>query len=69
MQLRCTFCHLPFAITREGVYNALEEIHAKELSHFNLSCPHCRKINRIPKNQLLRAAPGWQPGQLSETQG
>ena len=62
MQLRCTKCHMPFAVGKEAIFAALEEIHAEDLSHYNVFCPHCRKGNRIAKKQLKRAAPGWQPG-------
>jgi hypothetical protein len=61
MQIRCHQCHRPFALTREAVQFALEEIVKQELSHYNADCPHCRRVNRVSKAELLRAAPDWQP--------
>ncbi|MGW8226227.1 MAG: hypothetical protein ACWGOY_10860 [Anaerolineales bacterium] len=61
MQIRCTNCHRPFAINREAVHAALDEIHSQNLTHYNAYCPHCRRSNRISPDALKRAAPDWKP--------
>jgi hypothetical protein len=61
MQLRCTNCHRPFALSRDAVHAALEQVTSQDLSHFNAQCPHCRRVNRVSKKQLQRAAPNWTP--------
>jgi phage FluMu protein Com len=66
MQIRCNNCHKPFALSKEAVHTALETVMAEELSHFNAYCPHCRRANRISKQELLRAAPDWKPGSVQE---
>jgi phage FluMu protein Com len=59
MQVRCMQCHKPFALGKDAVYAALDTVHDEELSHYNAFCPHCRKANRLSKEELLRAAPDW----------
>ena len=61
MQVRCYSCHTPFSLNKEAVFNALDIITADNHNHFNAHCPRCRKANRISREQLLRAAPGWVP--------
>lgn len=60
MQIRCYNCHKPFALGKSAVHAALEVITAEELSHYNAPCPHCRRVNRVSRAELLRAAPDWQ---------
>ena len=59
MQIRCYHCHKPFALGKEAVYVALDAVAASELSHYNAPCPHCRRVNRISRDELLRSAPDW----------
>jgi phage FluMu protein Com len=66
MQIRCTSCHKPFAISKETVHAALDAIHAEDLNHYNAQCPHCRRTNRLSPKELQRAAPDWQLGQAPE---
>lgn len=60
MQIRCYQCHRPFALSKEAVLSALDAIEEQNLSHFSASCPHCRRVNRVSKAELTRAAPDWQ---------
>jgi phage FluMu protein Com len=59
MQIRCYHCHKPFALGRETVHAALDLLTAEDLSHYNAQCPHCRRVNRVSKDELARAAPDW----------
>lgn len=61
MQIRCTHCHKPFALGKDAIHAALDAIEAEHLIHFNAYCPHCRRANRISRQELRRAAPDWQP--------
>ncbi len=65
MQIRCFHCHRPFALNKEAIHAALEIVTAENLNHYNATCPHCRRVNRISRDELLRAAPDW----VKETQG
>jgi phage FluMu protein Com len=66
MQIRCNNCHKPFALGKEAVHAALDTVSAEDLSHFNAYCPHCRRANRISRQELLRAAPDWEPQTAQE---
>ncbi|RPI87801.1 MAG: hypothetical protein EHM41_03690 [Chloroflexi bacterium] len=59
MQIRCQHCHKPFALGKEAVYAALDELKRDDLAHYNAYCPHCSRANRVSKNELQRAAPDW----------
>lgn len=66
MQIRCRNCHKPFALGKEAVYYALDTMTAKGLNHYNANCPHCRRVNRVSLEELLRAAPDWSPEREEE---
>lgn len=66
MQIRCVYCHKPFALNKEAVHVALDEIAAQSLSHYNAYCPHCRRANRLSQAELMRAAPDWKAHRPSE---
>jgi hypothetical protein len=59
MQIRCAQCHKPFALNKDAVHAALEMITDQGLNHYNAICPHCHRANRVSRQELLRAAPGW----------
>lgn len=59
MQIRCQFCHRPYAMGKEAVHAALEHITAEKQNHFDAACPHCGKVNHVSRAELLRAAPDW----------
>ena len=67
MQLRCQQCHRPFAIGKSEVHAALDMLFEDDLAHYNAQCPHCRKVNRVSREELIRSAPEWtQEGTPSE---
>jgi phage FluMu protein Com len=68
MQIRCQHCHKPFALGKEAVHEALDEISEQSLNHYNLDCPHCRRVNRISPDELKRSAPDWQKKDNEEVQ-
>jgi hypothetical protein len=61
MQIRCYQCHKPFALSKDIVHEALDTLTEQDLGHYNAQCPHCRRINRVSRDELLRAAPDWKP--------
>jgi hypothetical protein len=66
MQIRCTQCHKPFALSKEAVHSALDEIAAENYNHYNATCPHCSRSNRVPRKDLMRAAPDWKQENTSQ---
>lgn len=65
MQVRCYHCHKPFALGKDALYLALDEMHSQNLHHYNAYCPHCRRANRLSKDEIHRAAPEWKPEMTS----
>ena len=59
MQVRCTNCGIPFTLTKELVYTALDHITEQDLKHYDARCPNCRKITPVARPVLLKAAPDW----------
>lgn len=59
MQIRCSRCQRPFALGKQALLEALEELEHHKLHHYNLVCPHCGRLNRISQEQLQRAIPQW----------
>ena len=66
MQIRCTQCHRPFGLNKEVVHLALEKLEAENLGFYNAQCPHCRRLNKVSKSELLRAAPDWRKKAVQE---
>jgi phage FluMu protein Com len=50
---------MPFSLSKEAAHQALDTMAEQALHHYNIQCPHCRKLNRIARKEFLRAAPGW----------
>lgn len=59
MQIRCQQCHKPFALSKADVLAALDAIQAEDLHHYDVACPHCRRMNKVSPVDLRRAAPEW----------
>ena len=59
MQIRCYHCHRPFAMGKEAIHIALDAMEEEKMAHFNQPCPHCGKISKVSRQELLRAAPEW----------
>jgi hypothetical protein len=59
-------CHKPFALSKEAVHQALDEMEVGKLHHHNAYCPHCRRANRLSREELLHAAPDWKPQSIPE---
>jgi len=68
MQILCYHCHKPYALNKEIVHAALDQMQAESLTHYDAPCPHCRRVNRVSRKELQRAAPDWkaQPVERSE---
>ncbi len=61
MQIHCTYCGSPLNISRKQAEAALDVLHENGLAYYEIRCPRCRKMNKIPREMLRRAAPRWQP--------
>jgi phage FluMu protein Com len=61
MQIRCDHCHKPFAIGKQEAHTALDILNTQKLSHYDVQCPHCRRINRVSQQELEHSTPDWKP--------
>jgi phage FluMu protein Com len=59
VQILCYHCHKPYALNKEGVKTALDQVNVENLTHYDVPCPHCRRVNRVSRKELQRAAPDW----------
>jgi hypothetical protein len=59
MQILCYHCHKPYALNKELVHTALDQMKLENLTHYDAPCPHCRRVNRVSRKELQRAAPEW----------
>jgi len=46
-----------FSLSREQVAAALEELQEKGMSHYNVECPKCRHLIKVPRPSLERMRP------------
>ena len=73
MQLKCTFCATPFALTKDQVAEAVEMLKKDPHAHYDAHCPNCRRANKLSRKMFEinpvyrkmlepeRHAPGVQP--------
>lgn len=59
MQIRCLKCSMPIYMGKDTLFAALDVVEDENMTHYDLRCPKCRKMNRVSVEQLKRAAPGW----------
>lgn len=59
MNIRCAFCQTPYTLSRVAMLDALQEVDANKLSHYDAHCPRCRRATRIPRQKLEMAMPNW----------
>ena len=59
MNIRCSFCQTPYTLGRVAMLDALQEVDANKLSHYDAHCPRCRRATPIPRQRLEMAMPNW----------
>jgi hypothetical protein len=59
MNIRCAFCQTPYTLSRVNMLDALQEMDANKLSHYDAHCPRCRRATPIPRQRLEMAMPNW----------
>lgn len=65
MNIRCSFCQTPYTLGRVALLDALQEVDANKLTHYDAQCPRCRRATKIPRQKLEMAMPNWKD-QLKE---
>ncbi len=59
MNLRCSFCQTPYTLSRIEMIDALQEMDAQKLNHYDAHCPRCRRATALPRQRLEVAMPNW----------
>ena len=59
MNIRCAFCQTPYTLSRVAMLDAMQEVDAGKLSHYDAHCPRCRRATQIPRQRLEMAMPNW----------
>ena len=49
MQLKCSFCAMPFALNNEQVATAIEMFKKDSHAHYDAQCPKCRRSTKLAK--------------------
>jgi hypothetical protein len=59
MNIRCAFCQTPYTLSRVNLLDALQEMDANKLAHYDAHCPRCRRATQLPRQRLEMAMPNW----------
>jgi len=59
MNIKCSFCQVPYAISRVDMLDALQEMDAKKLTHYDAHCPRCKRATPIPRQRMEMFMPKW----------
>jgi hypothetical protein len=52
MQLKCTFCATPFALTKDQLAEAVEILQKDRHAHYDAHCPNCRRANKLSRQMF-----------------
>jgi hypothetical protein len=59
MNIRCAFCQTPYTLSRVAMLDALQEMDAHKLTHYDAHCPRCRRATQIPRQRMEMFMPRW----------
>jgi hypothetical protein len=59
MNIRCSFCQTPYTLSRFEMLDALQEMDAQKLSHYDAHCPRCRRATPVLRQKMEMAFPNW----------
>ena len=59
MNIRCSFCQTPYTLGRVQMIDALQEMNAQDLTHYDAHCPRCRRATPVQRQRLEMAMPNW----------
>ncbi len=59
MNIRCAFCQTPYTLSRVEMLDALQEMDAHKLTHYDAHCPRCRRATQIPRQRMEMFMPKW----------
>jgi len=59
MNIKCSFCQMPYTLSRVEMLDALQEMDAGKLSHFDAHCPRCRRATPVERRRMEMFFPNW----------
>lgn len=59
MNIKCSFCQMPYTLSRVEMLDALQEMDAKKLSHYDAHCPRCRRATPVERRRMEIFFPNW----------
>jgi hypothetical protein len=59
MNVRCSFCQMPYTLSRTETLAALQRMDSEKLNHYDAHCPRCRRATPIPRARLEMLNPNW----------
>jgi len=49
MQIKCSFCAMPFSLTQEQIAEAVDILKKDSHAHYDAHCPKCRRSTKLAK--------------------
>jgi|SRR5688572_11453044 len=59
MNIKCSFCQTPYTLSRVEMIDALQEMDAQKLSHYDAHCPRCKRATPIQRARMEMMMPKW----------
>ena len=59
MNIKCSFCQTPYTLSRVEMLDALQEMDAGKLNHYDAHCPRCRRSTRVERKRMEIFFPNW----------
>lgn len=59
MNIKCSFCQTPYTLSRVEMIDALQEMDAQKLNHYDAHCPRCKRATPIQRARLEMMMPKW----------
>lgn len=59
MNIKCSFCQMPYTLSRVEMLDALQEMDAGKLNHYDAHCPRCRRANPVQRQRMEMFFPNW----------
>ena len=59
MNIKCSFCQMPYTLSRVEMLDALQEMDAGKLSHYDAHCPRCRRATPVQRQRMEMFFPNW----------
>ena len=59
MNIRCSFCQMPYTLSRVEMLDALQEMDAGKLNHYDAHCPRCRRATPVERKRMEMFFPNW----------